>query len=56
MEFNPSLFYERLARWILSVLILAILPSMTGAMAFLILALCIMRIFAVKYSHSIKYL
>lgn len=39
MEFNPSLFYERLARWVLSVLILAILSSMMGGVVITILHL-----------------
>lgn len=39
MEFNPSLFYERLARWILSVLILTILSSMLGGVIITIIHL-----------------
>ncbi|MCR4319169.1 MAG: phosphate-starvation-inducible PsiE family protein [Candidatus Brocadiaceae bacterium] len=39
MEFNPSLFYERLARWILSILILAILSGMLGGVIITILHL-----------------
>ncbi|MEP9410844.1 MAG: phosphate-starvation-inducible PsiE family protein [Candidatus Brocadia sp.] len=39
MEFNPSLLYERLARWVLSVLLLAILLSMMGGVVITILHL-----------------
>ena len=39
MEFNPSLFYERLARWILSLLIFAILSGMLGGVVITIIHL-----------------
>ena len=39
MEFSPSVLYERLARWILSLLIIAILSSMMGGVIITILHL-----------------
>lgn len=52
MEFNPSLFYERLARWILSILILAILSSMLGGVIITILHLRLL--FTMDTEHALR--
>ena len=52
MEFNPSLFYERLARWILSILILAILSSMLGGIIITILHLRLL--FTMGIEHALR--
>jgi len=52
MEFNPSLFYERLARWVLSALILAILSSMMGGVVITILHLRLL--FTMDLEHALR--
>lgn len=52
MEFNPSLFYERLARWVLSVLILAIISSMMGGVVITILHLRLL--FTMDLEHALR--
>ncbi|MBM4067268.1 MAG: hypothetical protein FJ266_16810 [Planctomycetes bacterium] len=52
MEFNPSLFYERLARWILSILILAILSGMLGGVIITILHLRLL--FSMDIEHALR--
>ena len=51
-EFNPSLLYERLARWVLSVLILAILLSMMGGVVITILHLRLL--FTMDLEHALR--
>lgn len=52
VEFNPSLFYERLARWILSILILAILSGMLGGVIITILHLRLL--FSMDIEHALR--
>lgn len=52
MEFNPSLFCERLARWILSILILAILSGMLGGVIITILHLRLL--FSMDIEHALR--
>src|SRR3990167_1502766 len=52
MECNPSLFYERLARWILSILILAILSGMLGGVIITILHLRLL--FSMDIEHALR--
>ena len=52
MEFNPSLFYERLARWILSILILALLSGMLGGVIITIFHLRLL--FSMDIEHALR--
>ena len=52
MEFNPSLFYERLARWILGILMLAILSGMLGGVIITILHLRLL--FTRDIEHALR--
>ena len=52
MEFSPSVLYERLARWILSLLIIAILSSMMGGVIITILHLRLL--FTMDIEHALR--
>ena len=52
LEFNPSSLYERLARWILSILILAILSGMLGGVIITILHLRLL--FTRDIEHALR--
>ena len=52
VEFTPSLLYERLARWILSILILAILSGMLGGVIITILHLRLL--FSMDIEHALR--
>lgn len=52
MEFSPSVLYERLARWILSLLIIAILSSMMGGVILTILHLRLL--FTMDIGHALR--
>ena len=52
MEFSPSVLYERLARWILSILILAILSGMLGGVIITILHLRLL--FSMDIEHALR--
>lgn len=52
MEFSPSVLYERLARWILSLLIIAILSSMMGGVILTILHLRLL--FTMDIEHALR--
>ena len=52
MEFSLSVLYERLARWILSILILAILSGMLGSVIITILHLRLL--FSMDIEHALR--
>lgn len=52
IEFSPSVLYERLARWILSLLIIAILSSMMGGVILTILHLRLL--FTMDIEHALR--
>ncbi len=52
MEFSPSVLYERLARWILSLLIIAILSGMLGGVIITILHLRLL--FSMDIEHALR--
>ena len=52
MEFSLSVLYERLARWILSILILAILSGMLGGVIITILHLRLL--FSMDIEHALR--
>ena len=52
MEFSPSVLYERLARWILSLRIIAILSSMMGGVIITILHLRLL--FTMDIEHALR--
>ena len=52
MEFSPSVLYERLARWILSLLIIAILSSMMGGVIITILHQRLL--FSMDIEHALR--
>jgi len=52
MEFSPSVLYERLARWILSLLIIAILSGMLGGVIITILHQRLL--FSMDIEHALR--
>ena len=52
MEFNSSMLYEKLARWILGILMLAILSSMLGGIIITILHLRLL--FTIDLEHALR--
>lgn len=52
IEFSPSVLYERLARWILSLLIIAILSSMMGGVILTIRHLRLL--FTMDIEHALR--
>ncbi|GAB61192.1 conserved hypothetical protein [Candidatus Jettenia caeni] len=52
MEFSPSMLYEKLARWVLSLLILAILSCMLGGVIITIFHLRLL--FTMDIEHALR--
>ncbi len=52
MEFDPTTFYEKLAKWILSVLILAILSGMLGGVVITMVHLRLL--FTMDIEHALR--
>lgn len=52
LEFKPSILFERLAQWILSVLIIAILLSMLGGVIITIIHL--QQLFTMDMEHALR--
>ncbi len=52
MEFDPTTFYEKLAKWILSILILAILSGMLGGVVITMVHLRLL--FSMDIEHALR--